>query len=221
MIFLVPAALLFGLMVIISTVRYRQELRRQRTLTWPRAAATLSDGPDTLLPRKRRGLQQLRYYHAELTEPYVFYAHGRRYTGRRIAPGIDDLEHSVALDFLENLEGRRRYYVYFNPDDPDESYLTVGGEIFGLGQVLFYSLSGMGVPYLLFAYRWLLGQGNRVGALYVLVVLFLPLFINVFYQRSKSPPDLTAALKPVEAAPGAELLPPALRRKKQKSEMRR
>ncbi len=65
-------------------------------LSWPRATATLCNGPDTLMPIKRKGLQQLTYHKAELLEAYVFYAHGRSYTGRRLAPGVDDLERSVA-----------------------------------------------------------------------------------------------------------------------------
>ena len=132
MLFIVPSILFVLLLAVLTFLRYRQERRRQLTLTWPRAPALLSDLPDTLLPEKRGALQQLAYYRAELVEPYVFYAHGKRYTGNRISPGVPDLERSVAKNFLETLAKSRRYYVYFNPDDPNESYLTVGGEIFGL-----------------------------------------------------------------------------------------
>ncbi|MGB3798523.1 MAG: hypothetical protein WA952_01840 [Lewinella sp.] len=177
----------------------KREIRHQRTLGWPRAPAVLADGPDRLPLGYHDNFRTVQYYRAELENPYVFYARGKRYTGHRLAPGLGQISQADAVPFLKQLARYRRYHVVFNPDDPTDNYLTEGKEVMGYLEVLLLSVVGIVLPYIvLFSFtNW----ENLEGAARILTLFYLPIFALVFYLRSKPPLQLAQRL---EVAPDTD-----------------
>jgi hypothetical protein len=139
-------ALLFLLTAWRFQRRYRQEARRQRTLTWPRATAELAGETDELViaARDRHGAPI--FYHAELSVAYTFYARGEKFTGKALAPELCRFNPAEAKIFLRSLAKQRRYEVCYNPRDPGENYLTVGRPLLTNGKLLVYALVGIAFP---------------------------------------------------------------------------
>ncbi|WP_116126632.1 hypothetical protein [Lewinella sp. IMCC34183] len=220
MIFYILAALLFALCAVRFFRRARQEARRQRTLTWPRATATLTEDTDTLEVASVDRFDHPTFYRAELTESYVFYARGQRFTGRRLAPGLDRLNASEAGLFLKELAKHRTYEVQFDPRNPEDNYLTVGNELLNYGKQIMYLLYGTGLP-ALFIY---LGgnSGGTPGATFIFVCLLLlgPALLAALYFSVKPLFNLGSLLLPVvqdqpgspESRPGDDLLDSLARR---------
>ena len=182
--------------------RARQEGRRQRVLTWPRATAVLAEGENDLVAATADRYGETVFYRAELKQPYTFYARGERYTGSLLAPRLNQLNGSERKLFLRGLEQSRKFLVYFNPDDPHENYLTVGPSILTYGKEVAYVLAGVVYPILLgwFAsprfpptYRLeVLMQGGLLIAALLLALYFLVL----------PPYDLGKLLTPVTGEEG-------------------
>ncbi len=140
------AVLLFGLSLLRFVRRVVQEMRRQRTLTWPRATGRLEGETDALRAASVNGEGNITLYHAELEQPYTFYAQGKRYTGTRLAPGLERMNASEAGLFLKELAKHRSYEVYFDPGNPTDNYLTVGGRLLSYGKQLLFLVYGLFVP---------------------------------------------------------------------------
>ncbi|WP_116105896.1 hypothetical protein [Lewinella sp. IMCC34191] len=146
MIWIALAALLFMLTSLRIVRRAVQEANRQRVLTWPRAVASLEAGEDKLAGSDANHLGETIFYEAALERPYVFYARGKRYTGSRLAPRLDKMNADEAKIFLKGLSQHRKYEVYFNPNRPEESYLTIGKPILGYGKVYLFLIYGLLFP---------------------------------------------------------------------------
>ncbi len=140
------ALLIFCLSLLRFIRRVMQEMRRQRTLTWPRATGRLDGETDALRAASVNGEGNTTFYHAELEQPYTFYAQGKRYAGTRLAPGLERLNASEADLFLRELAKHRSYEVFFDPADPTENYLTVGSRLLSYGKQLLFLVYGLFVP---------------------------------------------------------------------------
>ena len=142
----VVAILLFALVGWRFIRRVRQERRRQRALTWPRAGAVLTGDEDALVPAVTNKHGDVLFYHARLAEPYVFYARGERQTGQQLAPELERLNPEEARLFLRELGKHRSYRVCYDPQHPERSYLTVGRHLISNRTLLLYAGFGVLLP---------------------------------------------------------------------------
>lgn len=181
--------------------RARQEARRQRALTWPRATAALSGEPDALKVASVNHFKQPTRYHAELTEPYVFYARGERFTGHRLAPGLKRLTPADAGRFLRQLAEHRRYAVHFDPDDPRDNYLTVGNKLMTYGKQIMYLLFGVALPLALVFLGQTSDMGPTATALFLPILFFVPAIVAGVYFSAKRTGDLGSLLLPAYREP--------------------
>ena len=161
--------------------RLRGAWRRQRALGWPVADATLPPEAIFLPPARKDAFRNVSYYRAELDKSYVFYARGERYTGRRLAPNLRVVTEDEARAFLKDLGNRRRFRIYFNPDDPNESYLTLGYNRMHYLEISLYLLLGGALPFTLLA--GLLGWLGfwLSGAFIIELLLYVPIFSIMAY----------------------------------------
>ena len=171
MVITVLAILLFTLVTLRFVRRAFQEGRRQQVLTWPRAVAQLEEGEDRLPGISADRFGDTTFYQAELMVPYTFYARGQRYTGNRLAPRLTQLNASEQKLLLRDLGKARKYFVYFNPDDPTENYLTIGQSLLSYGKMIGYLIYGLAVP---LALLWFASdafpEGSRWEILFVMVM---------------------------------------------------
>ena len=142
----VVAILLFALVGWRFVRRVRQERRRQRALTWPRAGAVLTGDSDALVPAVTDKHGDVLFYHARLAEPYVFYARGERQTGQQLAPELERLNPEEAKLFLRELGKHRSYRVCYDPQYPERSYFTVGRHLISNRTLLLYAVFGVLLP---------------------------------------------------------------------------
>ena len=140
------ALLLFLLVALRFVRRVRQEGRRQRALTWPRATAVLTGQHDSLAVTAKTHLGVPIFYAARLEQPYTFYARGERHTGDRLAPELERLNPAEAKTFLQRLATHRRYEICYDPNDPENNYLTVGKDLLGNRHLLLYAILGVQLP---------------------------------------------------------------------------
>ncbi|PPK88226.1 hypothetical protein CLV84_1191 [Neolewinella xylanilytica] len=188
------------LILVLSSVRFvrraRQEANRQRVLTWPRAVAVLPEGEDRLGTAEANHLGETTFYKAELERSYVFYARGEKYSGKRLAPKLDLLNVDEAKVFLKGLSQCRKYEVYFNPDRPEENYLTIGKPILGYGKLWLFLVYGLLLPGVLL---WFGTEGPDTQKLVVLfvVAVVVVLLLLVVYFLAQPVFDLGKLLLPV------------------------
>ncbi|MGB3798524.1 MAG: hypothetical protein WA952_01845 [Lewinella sp.] len=177
--------------------RARQEANRQRVLTWPRAVAILEEGEDRLRPGEANHLGETTFYRAELAQPYIFYARGKQYTGRWLAPKLVLLNVDETKVFLKGLSQSRKYEVYFNPDRPEENYLTIGRPILGYGKLWLFVIYGMLLPG---ALLWFNSDGfpatQKLTVLFIAAVV-LAVILLVIYFLAQPVFDLGKLLLPV------------------------
>ena len=121
------------------------------------------------------------YYHAALSEPYVFYARGERYIGRQLAPNRRVVTEDEAQALLKRMRPKRRYRIRFNPDNPTENYLTLGYDRVRYLELTLYLLIAVVLPF-----AWLAGRLGSFrlwlsGALEVLLLLYGPILGIILY----------------------------------------
>jgi hypothetical protein len=92
--------------------------------SWPHAQAVVADGSvshgDIFQPREKRG----RMPHSTVEIRYTYRVDGRDYTGTRFSPYGDSVPEDKWFDLLQNVQIGPTYEIYYNPDDPSESYFT-------------------------------------------------------------------------------------------------
>ncbi len=158
-----------------------QEVRRQRTLTWPRATATVEEEANALRAASVNGEGDTIFYPAELERPYTFYAHGERFTGNRLAPGLERLNASEAGLFLKELSKCRSFEVYFDPGDPADNYLTVGSPLLTYGRQWLFLVYGICVPAALWGMGSATAPGTLVTTLFSVTLGLLAALLALYY----------------------------------------
>ena len=195
---IVLAVFLFLVVGLRFVRRYRQEVRRQRALTWPRATAVLEDEPDELQVESHDGVGTPVFFRAQLRREYVFYARGQRFTGNQLAPELQRLNRAEAESFLNRLNRHRSYQVCYDPNEPSRNYLTVGRQLLGNGHLLLYATLGLAAPIVLLLLDY--GGHTRVPddrtQLLVWVAILLGAVCAVMYFVVKPIFDLGTLLEP-------------------------
>ena len=196
--------LFLSLTCLIALIRFgrraRREAQRQRVLTWPRTTATLPDKEDLFAYREVGSEGEPGAFRAELREPYIFYARGKRYTGNRLAPGLKRLCAREAELFLKKLRQGRQFAVYFDPDDPSRNYLTVGEQHLAYGHLLRYTYFGWVLPV---GYGYVASIESINTGIYVMLYHMFAIasvIVLVMYKALRMPDDLGKQLLPLQDA---------------------
>ncbi len=203
----IAALFLFALSVLRFVRRATQEGRRQQVLTWPRATAVLEEGEDDLVPAAANRFGETTFYHAKLQRPYTFYARGERYTGKKLAPRLDWLNGSERAVFIKELHRCRKFEVYFNPDDPEENYLTVGKPILSYGKEIVYALYGLVFPTVLWWFAADSFPHTRTTDILAIAGFIIALLLLVIYflvQPIANPGKFLIPVSEKEAGGGAQ-----------------
>lgn len=145
--------ILFLLVVFRFRRRFNAEFARQQAITWPAVPALFS--VDTLDLEETEPASEVPSYRSSLANGYMFYTHGKRFTGNQLLPEQLALDEGARTTLLQRLNARKdSLQVRYDPDGPAHNFLAVGHSGLSWAKVLVYAFFGVVLP-LFIAYSML------------------------------------------------------------------